>query len=160
MSDEQDCKGLYVQIAGELSEADMKTTTVTDSDGTFRVWENGTFGESLEYAQLSHTSYSLKVDEAASLQMISIRLDKSLIEDLKSMASRKGIEYQPLIRKILDHFVYKEPEEFLQAINKLGKEKPDFTINHTNDGLNGPFIYPEYGPLTVEINQDKKKIND
>lgn len=65
------------------------------------------------------------VDEAAGLEMISIRLDKSLIEDLKLMASRKGIGYQPLIRKILDRFVYKETEEFLRALGKVDEGKDE-----------------------------------
>ncbi|TWG93563.1 hypothetical protein L599_001200000230 [Luteimonas sp. J16] len=35
------------------------------------------------------------------LQMISIRLPKALIDDLKYFAEREGLGYQPLIRRIL-----------------------------------------------------------
>jgi len=80
-------------------------------------------GESEEHAQVSENS--LEIDEAAGLQMISIRLDKTLIEDLKFMGSRRDIGYKPLIRKILDHFVYKKPEKFLQALSKLAREEEE-----------------------------------
>ncbi|AWV07217.1 hypothetical protein C9I47_1516 [Lysobacter maris] len=39
------------------------------------------------------------------LQMISIRLPKVLIEDLKRFAEREGLGYQPLIRRVLMRWV-------------------------------------------------------
>lgn len=45
------------------------------------------------------------INDALSLQPISIRLQKGLIENLKTIAELNGIGYQPLIRQALTRFV-------------------------------------------------------
>jgi predicted DNA binding CopG/RHH family protein len=43
------------------------------------------------------------LDEAMELQMISIRLPQSVVENLKTMAKKEGIGYQPYTRQVLIH---------------------------------------------------------
>ncbi len=53
------------------------------------------------------------VDENIGLQMISIRLQKGLVEDLKFIATAHGIGYQPLIKDILHRFVVHEKKQII-----------------------------------------------
>lgn len=64
-------------------------------------WEAGELGNSAAHAEQSSPEHDKAVDDAMGLQMISIRLPKSLIEDLKYFAEREGLGYQPLIRRVL-----------------------------------------------------------
>lgn len=48
---------------------------------------------------------SKAVDDALGLQLISVRLQKELLEQLKDLAEEEGIGYQPLIRQILTRHV-------------------------------------------------------
>lgn len=45
-----------------------------------------------------------EIDEGLGLQLISIRLNKALIEQLKGLAKLEGIGYQPLIRHVLTNY--------------------------------------------------------
>ena len=68
-------------------------------------WESRTLGASEKHAcKLPHKE-ELAIDEALGLQIISIRLQKKLIANLKLIAKHEGIGYQPLIRQVLTHFV-------------------------------------------------------
>ncbi|KTD53949.1 hypothetical protein [Legionella quateirensis] len=42
------------------------------------------------------------------LQIVSIRLQKSLIDDLKDLAGEDGLGYRPYIRQLLTHHVRNE----------------------------------------------------
>ncbi|WP_140060940.1 hypothetical protein, partial [Vibrio parahaemolyticus] len=57
-----------------------------------------------------------KLDDKLGLQMISIRLQKSLIEDLKDIAELNGIGYQPLMKQILKRFVDAEKKKILREM--------------------------------------------
>lgn len=69
-------------------------------------WETGDFGRSLEHAVLVEDEETeKKIDAALHLQMISIRLEKSLIDGFKFIASHnKNIGYQTLMRQALHRF--------------------------------------------------------
>lgn len=69
------------------------------------------------------------VDEALGLQMISIRLERSLIANLKEVAEHHKIGYQPLIRDLLNRFAKSEMrtilEERLAALQRdIGAQVP------------------------------------
>jgi len=68
-------------------------------------WENGTLGDSVEHAVPVSREHAKEVDDSLGLQMISIRLPKRLIEDLKLLAEKEGLGYQPLIRRQLLRYV-------------------------------------------------------
>lgn len=73
-------------------------------------WETGELGRDETFVGQVAEEINKEVDEALELQLISIRLQKSLIEDLKTLARLDGIGYQPLIRQILN----KQAERFLK----------------------------------------------
>lgn len=70
------------------------------------LWENGTYGDSEEHAvPANNPALSLAIDDALNLELISIRLDKKLLADLKKLSESEGVIYQALIRKVLAQHV-------------------------------------------------------
>lgn len=76
-------------------------------------WENGELGRSLEHAKKVDES-DIGLDDALELQLISIRLQKSLIAQLKGIADFHGIGYQPMIRDLLNRFARSEGQHILK----------------------------------------------
>lgn len=90
-------------------------------------WDTGQLGEDIEHAKEIKEDEA-QVDEALELQLISIRLQKSLIEDFKSIAALRGVSYQPLMRQVLNRFVEAEKkqllnERVLEMQERVRKEK-------------------------------------
>ena len=75
---------------------------IPDSDDA---WESGQLGRAADHARPAAEDIEKAIDSSLRLQLISIRLQQSLIEDLKAIASLNGIGYQPLMRQILKRFV-------------------------------------------------------
>jgi len=67
-------------------------------------WESGLLGEDEKYTKKANVDEHA-LDEALELQMISVRLQKSLIDDLKNFAQLEGLGYQPLMRRVLQRYV-------------------------------------------------------
>ena len=67
-------------------------------------WEAGRLGDSIQHAVRATDEHASQVDDALALQMISIRLPRALISDLKLIAEKEGLGYQPLIRRVLTRF--------------------------------------------------------
>ena len=65
------------------------------------LWESKQLGASPEHARRVSSEKSKEIDDALGLQAISIRLQKELVEQLKELARRDGIGYQPYIRQLL-----------------------------------------------------------
>ena len=97
-------------------------------------WESGQLGRDREHAKpIKEDDLEPQIDEALGLQSISIRLQKSLIEDFKFIATLNGLGYQPLMRQVLTRFVDYEKKRILRekasemkarvAIEK-GEEEP------------------------------------
>lgn len=76
-------------------------------------WDSGELGRSEEHVRVASDEEMKDVDDALALQMISIRLQKSLIEDLKAIAEHHGIGYQPMVRDLLNRFVRSEKRTLL-----------------------------------------------
>jgi predicted DNA binding CopG/RHH family protein len=81
---------------------------------TDEAWESGQLGEDLEHAEAFKGNIDLHIDEALELQSISIRLQKSLIDDFKDIAALNGIGYQPLMRQVLTRFADCEKKRILR----------------------------------------------
>ena len=73
-------------------------------ESTPDAWESGELGQDENFVQRADINES-ELDEALELQMISIRLQKSLIDDLKAFAKLEGLGYQPLMKRILMSWV-------------------------------------------------------
>ncbi len=78
-------------------------------------WESGKLGDDPEFARVSSDS-DAAIDGAAGLLQISIRLQRSLVEDFKRLAESQGIGYQPLMRQALTLYV--------QAMKDMAQERP------------------------------------
>lgn len=73
---------------------------------TEETWENGKLGASEEYTRKVSPTIEKAVDDALGLQIVSIRLQKKLIETFKEIAKIEGIGYQPLMRQVLTRYAH------------------------------------------------------
>lgn len=82
-------------------------------------WESGKLGRSGEHVTVASEEAEAALDEAVCLQAISVRLQTSLIKDLKMIAAYHGIGYQPLMRDALNRFVRFELREIAETLQKV-----------------------------------------
>jgi hypothetical protein len=87
------------------------STTEKTIIGTDEAWEDRRLGATEKHAKPFEQQDD--VDNDLCLQMISIRLQKSLIEELKIIAKVHGIGYQPLIRDVLQRFSHAELKKLM-----------------------------------------------
>ena len=90
-------------------------------------WESGALGESKENARLSKVDLN-KLRDAAELQLISIRMPKELVQDLKDLAKLNGLGYQPLIKQILKRFVDAEKKMMVREYMKQKLDEKDAEV--------------------------------
>lgn len=96
----------------------MSKQTIVSSE---EAWDERTLGADGDSVKAVDKELEDVIDEASGTQLISIRVQKSLIEDLKVIASlNKGIGYQTLMKQILQRFVNAEKKRIW---NELVSEK-------------------------------------
>ena len=76
-------------------------------------WESGELGNDAKFAKIFEGDIQPQVDEAITMQPISIRLPKSLIETFKLLGQEHGLGYQPLMRRVLARFAEAEMKRVL-----------------------------------------------
>ena len=96
-------------------------------EGTNEAWESRELGADEKFAQSVDFDNAV-IDDALDLQMISIRIQKSLLEDLKVIANLNGLGYQPLMKQVLQRFVDCEKkkifrEETSRRLKEMEEEK-------------------------------------
>ncbi|MCD6040116.1 MAG: uncharacterized protein K0S27_1516 [Gammaproteobacteria bacterium] len=74
-------------------------------------WDNRELGASEEHVRKASPEREKTLDERLGLRTISIRLQKSLIDTLKSLAQEDGVGYQPYIRQVLTRHAKKASSE-------------------------------------------------
>lgn len=88
--------------------------------GTDEAWEDGTLGANEEFVghltEDELASDIALINESLGLQPISIRLERSLIEDFKNIATIYGLGYQTLMRQALKRFADCEKKRLLQEL--------------------------------------------
>jgi len=84
--------------------------------GTEDAWDNRELDSDPNFAVLLDTSEEVAIDDALALQPISIRLQKSLIEDFKLIAQLDGLGYQTLMRQVLTRFADCEKKRILREV--------------------------------------------
>jgi len=89
---------------------------------TSEAWEEGRLGRDEAHAQAAPKELARQIDDGLGLQMISIRLQKELIEDYKKIAEFHGVGYQPLMRDALKRFA--EAEFKKMAIKDASLKSP------------------------------------
>ena len=102
----------------------MKQPTYDESQDV--KWDDGTYGTSEEHVRKAELPDEMmaQFDKAASMTLISIRLQDELITDLKEVAALHGIDYQPMVRQLLKRFVVAE-KKVLAARNEAMQIKVD-----------------------------------
>lgn len=86
-------------------------------EGSIENWEAELLGNDEQFAAIAEDVTSESVDEMLALQMISIRLQKSMIQDLKNIAKMHKLGgYQPLIRRVLERFVEAEMKSIAREV--------------------------------------------
>jgi hypothetical protein len=83
----------------------MKEKDIERLTADAELWESGQLGASAEHVRVVSDEEEKEIDAGLGLQLISIRLNKTLIEQLKCIAKLDGIGYQPLIRQVLTKYV-------------------------------------------------------
>ncbi len=105
----------------------MTKQTIPASD---EAWDERLLGADEAYVKVAEDDVEVDIDESAGLQMISIRLQKPLIEDFKAIASLSGLGYQTLMRQVLYRFADCEKKRLLRefaaerAARQKAKAKP------------------------------------
>ena len=105
----------------------MAKQTIPASD---EAWDERLLGADEAFVKVAEDDVEGDIDESAGLQMISIRLQKPLIEDFKAIASLSGLGYQTLMRQVLHRFADCEKKRLLRefaaerAARQKAKAKP------------------------------------
>ena len=78
-------------------------------------WEDKELGADENFAQRTPAEREQRlnqlIDNALELELISIRLQKGLIEAFKELADLEGIGYQPLMRNVLTRYIRERAEQ-------------------------------------------------
>jgi hypothetical protein len=100
--------------------ADLERDILNTSDD----WDDGKLGADEQFVVKSTHTSDDDINDALSLQPISIRLQKGLIENLKTIAELNGLGYQPLIRQALTRFVECEMKQIAnEALSRQRKQQ-------------------------------------
>ncbi len=91
--------------------------------GTEEAWESRQLGASADHAKPVSAEYTQQIEESLGLQMISIRLDKGLIDSFKAIGAFHGIGYQPLMRDALKRFAEHELRNIVQGVVESQRKK-------------------------------------
>jgi predicted DNA binding CopG/RHH family protein len=85
-----------------------KVKSVASAYDDEALWDSGQLGRDPKYAKSAKHGVSEAIDEHLGLQMISMRIQKDLVGDLKRIARYRGLGYQPIIRDVLQRFARSE----------------------------------------------------
>jgi hypothetical protein len=97
--------------------------------GTEEAWDSRALGSDPNFAVLADASDDGAIDAALGLQPISIRLQKSLVEDFKLIAQLNGLGYQTLMRQVLTRFADSEKKRILREVASAAvKRKADKAV--------------------------------
>lgn len=91
----------------------MKSKENDKTQGTEEAWDEKTLGATEEFVAVADVDDEA-INSALELQAISIRLQKSLIEDFKVIAGFHGLGYQPLMRQALARFADGEKKRLIR----------------------------------------------
>lgn len=102
-----------------------KNTNIPTIEDTEEAWLSGALGNDEEFVAVAPVNVEAVINDHLDLQPISIRLEKSLIEDFKLIAAMHGLGYQPLMRQTLKRFADCEKKRILReaASDMMAKRK-------------------------------------
>lgn len=105
--------------------------------GTDEAWDDETLGADVNFAEVDSDVDEAAIDRALELQPISIRLQRSLIEDFKMIAQLHGIGYQPLMRQVLARFSDAEKKRILREVVSEARARQESEIGNERSGTHG-----------------------
>lgn len=108
-----------------------KVNNMADKDYIYKDiddWDDGVLGADEEFAEAVPVDLEVE-NKALGLKAISIRLQKSLIEDFKFIAEVNGIGYQTLIRQMLTRFATSEKRRILNEVRAREIKQAKFIEN-------------------------------
>lgn len=91
-----------------------KKPTTPKIPDTEEAWLSGELGMDEKFVAVAPDDAESIINDQLDLQPISIRLEKSLIEDFKLIAAMHGLGYQPLMRQCLKRFADCEKKRILR----------------------------------------------
>jgi predicted DNA binding CopG/RHH family protein len=100
-----------------------KTAPTAQSKDLDAAWDERELGLDEASVRRSSAERENEVEAGTGLQMISVRLQKDLIERLKVIAEYRGIGYQPLMRDMLARFARSELLLIGKEISEQEEEK-------------------------------------
>lgn len=106
----------------------MTKRTIPSTD---EAWDDRSLGADENFVEVAQADLANAADEASGTQLISIRMQKKMIDDFKAIAVRnKAIGYQTLMKQILQRFIDGEKRQLWNEFvaNKL-KEDPSAPID-------------------------------
>lgn len=90
------------------------------------LWDSKQLGASAEHAVPVSDEEDKALDDSLGLQLLSFRIQKSVIEQLRGLAKLEGIGYQPLMRRILTAWVRENEHRLEQLLTpRQATEKAD-----------------------------------
>jgi predicted DNA binding CopG/RHH family protein len=84
-------------------------------DDENELWDSRQLGASAKNAKRVSDEEDKAIDDALGLQLLSFRIQRSVIEQLKELSKLEGIGYQPLMRQILTKYV-RENQHKLESL--------------------------------------------
>lgn len=95
--------------------------TNTHKKHSEEAWDNRDLGSTEAFVRKVSPEQEKALDEKLELQIISIRLQKSLIDDLKDLAGEDGLGYQPYIRHVLTQHARNEKRKREKHLKVIGR---------------------------------------
>ena len=83
----------------------MKVKRNHSREDDTELWETRKLGASAKHAKRISKEEDKAIDDSLGLQVITMRLQKKLVEQLKLLAKQEGLGYQPYIRQLLTRHV-------------------------------------------------------
>jgi len=112
--------------------------------GTEEAWESGELGADEKHVRVADGELAKQIEDALGMQMISIRLDKSLIESFRMLGAFHGVGYQPLMRDAMKRFAEYEMKAIVSGLvesqkkQQSQKQPPNKTERRTSKTAHGP----------------------
>ena len=92
----------------------VHAATIPDTE---EAWEERALGADEKFVEVVDQAEEELINEAAGTQLISIRMSKCMVDDLKMIASLNGnIRYQTLMKQILQRFVDSEKKLIVREL--------------------------------------------
>jgi hypothetical protein len=117
-------------------------------DSENELWETRQLGASPEHAIRSSVEEDISLVEAMGLQLLTFRIQKPVVDQLRLLAKLEGIGYQPLMRKVLIRYVLENNHRLKRT--RTPKETSKQAEQALTEAIKYKDIIPALPPMTNE----------